>query len=116
MRYGYESFHAFSWVWCGIARKHRKQVQCLVSDFCDFSIQVNQKCLLDRLTNGEIAALWIGLDCGTWSRARRGKRSAGKKHGWPCALRGDTHETIYGVDDLKPHERKRVEAGQSSTN
>ena len=96
----------------GTVEQREQQVHCLVPDL---SGQVNQKCLVDRLTNGEIAALWLGLDCRTWSRARRGKRSKEKKRGWPCALRGDTHETIYGLDDLKPHEMKRVEAGRSST-
>ena len=85
----------------------------------DSSGQVNQRCLIDRLANGEIAALWLGLDCRTWSRARRGKRSKEKtekkRGGWPCALRGDTHETIYGLNDLKPQDMKRVEAGWSST-
>ena len=52
--------------------------------------------------------LWIGIPCGSFSRARRGKKGGG---GWPPPLRGDSPPDIFGLPHLSEKDQQRVRIG-----
>ena len=72
--------------------------------------QENQQCLLERVRTGKVLGLFVGLDCRTWSRARRGKPPLpGKpRRGWPLPLRSDDH--LWGLPGLQGADLRKVQA------
>ena len=56
--------------------------------------------------------VWIGIPCGSWSRARR----APLKSKMPSPLRGDTADTILGLPGLSALDQARVEGGNRTAN
>jgi hypothetical protein len=56
----------------------------------------------------QVAGIWIGLVCASWSRARR--NTTGK--GWPGPLR-DNDKYLWGLPSLSPRDAERVESGNA---
>ena len=48
-----------------------------------------------------VGAMGIDIPCGTWSRARGGG-------GGPPKIRGDTPETLFGLEGVKPHDLRKL--------
>lgn len=63
--------------------------------------------LCDVASAGLLCAIWIGLVCASWSRARR--NTSGKR-GWPGPLR-DNGPFLWGLPGLSPKDQERVSNG-----
>jgi hypothetical protein len=64
--------------------------------------------LTDSMERGDVACIWIGLVCASWTRARRNTRGYG--HGFPPPLRGKG-SLIWGLPGLSPADTERVSNG-----
>jgi hypothetical protein len=69
----------------------------------------NSTALFARLRSGAFAAVWLGLTCGSWTLARRGKPDYS---GWPPPLR--SKERIWGLPGLSAADERRVQAGNAT--
>ena len=70
--------------------------------------------LKDCIKRRNVALIWFGFPCSSWSRARHGRRRPGDRHGWPPPLRGDSAGEIWGLPDLYPQDQQRVAFGNRS--
>ena len=61
-----------------------------------------------RVSNNRIVAIWMGITCASFSRARRGKPGG---RGWPPPLRGDSADLVWGLPNLSPKDKDRVAQG-----
>ena len=74
-------------------------------DLCDAQLQA---VLMAALRAKKVWGVWLGTECSSWSRARRGRSEGG---GMPRALRSDVH--LWGLPGLTPSEQRRVEQGNA---
>ena len=76
----------------------------LQGDVYDLERRVTQNLVFGWLSSSCIAGIWIGIPCGSWSRARRGPPGSN----W-CAIRSRRH--INGIPDLPPRDCAKLAAG-----
>ena len=69
--------------------------------------------LRQLIRHRHLRLLWIGIPCGSFSRARRGRKGGG---GWPPPLRGDSPPDIFGLPDLSEKDQQRVLIGNRLAN
>ena len=60
-----------------------------------------------RISNSILSAIWIGISCASWTRARR----APAWSRMPKPLRGDDLHTIFGLENLNEADQARVDLG-----
>ena len=59
-----------------------------------------------------VVALWIGITCASFSRARdSGKRVSGTPRGWSGPLRGDSAALAWGLPGLGEKDLAKVRDG-----
>ena len=64
--------------------------------------------ILAEIEHQKILALWAGITCASWSRARRGPADYS---GMPPPLQDSTKKGIWGLDGLRPRDVERVKLG-----
>jgi len=64
-----------------------------------------------RIDERHFFAIWMGLTCGSWSRARRS--GPGQEH-LPPPLRGDSEGEIWGLPNLSIADQRRVDLGNKT--
>lgn len=90
-------------------RRRLKKVFCAEVDVChgpqfDLTSPKIQKQLLKLVASGQVAYVWLGTPCNSWSRARR---NDGKG---PGPLRDDGMY-LMGFLDLPPHDLEKIRVG-----
>ena len=72
-------------------------------DLCDAQLQA---VIMAALRAKKVWGVWLGTDCSSWSRARRGR---GDRNGMPRAMRSGVD--LWGLPGLPPSEQRTVEQG-----
>jgi hypothetical protein len=71
----------------------------------------NDRSIRSRIATKEFFAIWMGLTCGSWSRARR---AGPDQKGLPPPLRGDSLSEIWGLPNLSFADQQRVNLGNKT--
>ena len=71
----------------------------------DLTVRKNQRVIRGLLQHGLVRAVWLGVPCNTFSRARESGPPG------PPPLR--SAEFPAGLPDLKPHDQQKLEAGNA---
>ena len=77
----------------------------------DVFSSANTTSIKRRIDQRLFFAIWMGLTCGSWSRARRS--GPGQEH-LPPPLRGDSESEIWGLPGLSVADQRRVELGNKT--
>lgn len=67
--------------------------------------------LHELMGRGLFRLLWVGLNCDSWSAARRGPSDVAPGISWPPRLRRRGSSEILGLDDLSVADQARVKKG-----
>ena len=94
-----------------VARRGGKaeSFEILRSPLDDLRRGQQKRSLFARIRAGEVSAVWVGITCASWSRARR----APPESKMPSAIRDDD-KYILGLPNLNAKDQAKVDDGNSS--
>lgn len=90
-------------------RRRLKKAFCIEADLChgpqyNMRKPAYQKEILSLIANHEVAYVWLGTPCNSWSRARRHDGRG------PGPLRDD-HEFLMGFPNMSEKDMEKIRAG-----